>query len=111
MHNTFDIVEPFPKIHPVKIPILFGSRRVLNVASATPQGGGKKRARGQTVAASPECADTNGPGDEVGGEDEDNNQAVKEMDAVMRVLENLHPKVGRVGFEEAMVKTLLSYLQ
>jgi len=102
MQNTFDVVEPFPTIHPVKIPILFGSRGASNVAPATQQGG-QKRARRQTVAVSPDCADINGPGDE----DEDNNHAVKEMDAVMRVLENLKPKV-RLGFKEATVKILLS---
>lgn len=93
MQNTFDVMEPLPRIHSVKIPILFGSRSVSNVASATPQGG-RKRARRRTVAASPDYADTNGSGDE----DEDNYHAVKEMDEVMRVLENLNPKVGRVGF-------------
>ena len=94
--NTY-VVEPLPRIHPVKIPVLFGSSGVSNAASATLQG--RKRARGQTGATS-DVAGKNGPGDEHEDDDKDESHVVQELNGLMRVLENLKPKVGRGGCRE-----------
>lgn len=75
MQNTFDALEPLPRICPVDIPVLFsGTTSSSNTASAT--------AGGPVV---PENKDENG---------DEQDAVFTELDACMRVLEDIKPKVG-----------------
>lgn len=94
MEGTFDAKEPLPRLCSVDIPVLFDSTTSNNssdIASAAAQ------IKGETVA--PQIPNTGAGADEHGpGVEEDEDDAVcKELDACMRVLEGLKPKVRRIA--------------
>ena len=75
MQNTFDAVEPLPRLYAVDIPVLFGGTTSSDTASAPTE--------------RPAAADERERGD---GDEQD--ALFTELDACMRVLENIKPKVG-----------------
>lgn len=76
MEKTFDVMEPLPRLCPVDIPVLFGGTTISNTCSAAAEGQG-----------APDNNDRDRGGDE-------QDAVSTELDACMRVLEDINPKVG-----------------
>lgn len=87
MESTYDVKEPLPRLCPVDVPVLFGGTTNTTTSSATSTAVPREADTGRACAD----ADEDGP---VAEEDE-NDAVCKEMDACMRVLEDLKPKVRR----------------
>lgn len=92
MESTYDAKEPLPRLYPVDVPVLFGSATNSSVAAST-------AAQGDTDAQHQPKAERVCVGadeDEVAAEEDQDDAVCKEMDACMRVLEGLKPKVQRI---------------
>lgn len=93
MESTYDAKEPLPRLCPVDVPVLFVGTANTTTSSATSTAVPREADVPHLPTTGRVCAgeDEDGPV----SEEEQNDAVCKEMDACMRVLEGLKPKVRR----------------
>lgn len=93
MEGTFDAKKPLPRLCPVDVPVLFGSTASTSDAASTGTQGGNDAQRLPNTGRECSGADK----DEPVAEEDQHHAVCKEMDACMRVLEDIKPKVRRIA--------------